>query len=143
MNKILSSIVVFIFALHLSAWKTETHCTLGTAHASEITRIHDGARLVDYDGCIMSVDRFNRLILMNEIRFVVGQFMVGNKVLATRMEDSIGIIADIGHFRCGNMVSIRGYSVSESEIFAVSIKAATGYIQKDPQRIDKLENLSH
>jgi len=141
MGKVFCFFVVFLMVTILSGFGMETHRLGGTAHATETTKVHDGARLVQYDGFIMSVDRSEHFIIVNEIKIIVGQFWAKDTAWVTVLESSNGRMVDFTHFDKGQLVTIRGFAISESEIFAVSMKGVSGYLQKDLPRINKLDRL--
>lgn len=106
--------------------------------ASGIHKIHNGATPFEDDGPIMWVDYANSSIVIKEMQFVVGQFLVNNKVYTTRLVDAKGNKVALDYFEAGQWVIVRGYRVARSKIYVQSMRAVAGYIAKDRRTIDPI-----
>jgi hypothetical protein len=128
-----------LFLIHVAGWGLGQQNAMGESFAVKVPKIHSGARLFDCCGFIMAVDPAQGSIIVNEKRIVVGKFRFGNKLIDTRLVNAVGKTIDPGGLGHGQWVTIRGYAVAHSEIFAVLIQADTAYLQKDTNAINKLQ----
>lgn len=106
--------------------------------ASGIPKIHNGAKPFEDNGPIMWVDHANSNIVIKEMQFVVGQFLVNDKAHTTRLVDAKGNKVALDYFKAGQWVIVRGYRVAESKIYVQSMRALAGYIEKDQRIIDPM-----
>lgn len=134
----LKNIIGVFVLMMIGIWVVFPGNAMGGEDASHIPRVHDGARPVEDEGPIMSVDRENRNIAIKEMRFVVGRFLVNNELHTTRLFDAKGNRVDLDHFKAGQWVVVRGYRVSKSKIYACSVRAVAGCIQKEGRTMDAI-----
>ncbi len=127
-----------IAALQLSLWAMVCLAS-GPAHGNDVRKIHSGARRVEFAAVIMSVDHANRHIIINEKRIAVGHYRFNNKDWATRMSDEKGNFTALDRFGPGQWVGVRGFAISKSEIFAISVRTDSGYLRKVHDHIEKLK----
>ncbi len=131
--------VVVLTVIHFAGWGFWQKIAMGASFVTKAPKIHSSARLIDCCGIIMAVDPTQGVIIVNEKRVVVGKFSINDKVIGTRMLNTEGKTIDIAGFSHGQWVTIRGYVVAQSKLFAVSVQADTGYLRKNTNEIRKLQ----
>ncbi|MEJ2155784.1 MAG: hypothetical protein P8X96_10645 [Desulfobacteraceae bacterium] len=115
------------------------HSDSGGEPVSGIPEIHGSPRWVGCNGFIMFLELSQKYLILNEKQIIVGKFKMGNRALTTRLENAEGENVGLEHFRVGQWVTIRGYEVSPTKIYASSVHAVKGYLAKDMRKIDKYE----
>lgn len=129
-----------VFFLACFGWLgVAAHSAVGAENGSGIRDIHSAARLVEMGGFIMFVDQDKGILVVDEKTIVVGAFRVNDEARFTRMANGSGATVDLEYFNAGQWVAVRGYAVSKTEIRAVSVHAAAGYLDKEVHKIKQLE----
>ena len=112
---------------------------IGADETFGILKIHDGARPVQDNGSIMEIDYANNSIVVGEIQYVVGRFMLNDKVHITQLMDSKGNKVELDFFRENQWVVVSGHKVGNSKVYTKEVQVVAKQMQKDRRTIKRLK----
>jgi hypothetical protein len=136
-NKIINSSVNLILAIAISALIGGTPAVAEGGFGANVKS--DDIAVFDLDATIMEINAQEGYVVIAEKRFNITEYLVDGKKYQSELTNQNGDPVDLGAFKSGQRVLVRGFELTDGIHIADSVQmSSSAYVEKESRKIKRL-----